>query len=874
MQSVAILVRKGPVKGQIEVTHGTCKEVRLAQGSGQCAGPRFATTSAKPARIEVTLDETSTAPGANATIVTMRGKQSFSFFLRDVNPDTPILIPAYGVAVTAATDPRSYADIAADIGRRGTLTALQQIESEPEETHEAAAQHTRSLKGPTWLGLSRDMRIFSVFYNAKSVFELTPRYPGVSLTLPETGERAVTYSCPVGRGTACTDPATRRLDEGCLPILHMELLDNAVLYRVVLFVTLEKRGLSADTVRGTHFLVADGYSAGHMLTESQQKEFDALKEDEIHQEEEPVLCMRVEAVNRDSVPRHAWAAAPWPGDLSPAWIGEEPPRYDGATGFSTTTTSDRVFSVSRFNGEPMQQSEMAVLLAPGKSFTAEFLLPHQPISADRAKALARFDFDQRLQECRAYWRAKLDACASIEVPDPIVNEMVQAGLLHLDLVAYGREPKGTLMPAIGVYCAIGSESSPIIQFFDSMRRHDVAERAIRYFLDKQHDDGYIQNFGGYMLETGPALWTMGEHYRYTRDDKWVKAIAPKLIKACEYMLAWRRRNMRPELRGRGYGLQDGRVADPLIPLHYFMLNGYACLGMSRVAEMLAALDPDESKRWAREAAAFKKDIVAALVDAMARSPVIPIGDGSWVPPAPPWAEGTGPLAFLAEPGHTWTHGTFVAHDSLTGPLYLAFQEVLDPDDPITGLLQQTFAEVMSVRNVGTSQPFYSRHDYVHLRRGEVKPFLKTYFNGFTGLAARETYSFWEHYFHASPHKTHEEAWFLMQTRWMLWLEDGAALRLLAGVPRAWLENGKSIRLNKVATYFGPLSLVVTSRVAEGEIEARIECRGSRRPGAVVLRLPHPDGLRPASVKGGTYDPATETVRIEPFKGTATVKVQF
>ncbi len=876
MHSVAILIKNGPAHGQIEVTHGVCRTLSLAQGHGECHGAAFDATAEGPCRIEAALDETHVALGSGATIVTVRrtNAPSFSFNVRDVNSATPICIPAYGVAVVPSNDPRSYAEVEADIHQRGMITVLQQIESEPEETREAAAQQTRALKGPTWLGLSRDMRIFSVAYNAKSVFELTPRYPGLPLKLPENGDKPVTYSCPVGRGTACVEKVTRRLDEGCLPILHAEAIDNNVLYRVTLFVTLEKHGLSESTVEGTHFRVADAYSAGYMLTPAQQQAFDALKDAEVNRDEEPVLCMRVQAINRDRVPRHAWAAAPWQGELSPAWIGEEPPHFDGATGFSTYPTSARVFCVSRFNGAPMPQAEMAVLLPPDGVFTADFMLPHQPISSERAGALADFNFDQRLQECRAYWRAKLAAGGKIDVPDPVITEMMQAGLLHLDLVAYGKEPQGTLMPAIGVYCAIGSESSPIIQFFDSMGWHDVAERAIGYFLEKQHEDGFIQNFNGYMLETGPALWTMGEHYRYTRNESWVAKIAPQLIKACEFMLAWRQRNMLPELRGRGYGLQDGRVADPLIPLHYFMLNGYAYLGMSRVAEMLAQLDPQESARWAREAAAFKLDIVAALADAMARAPVIPIGDGTWVPPAPAWAEGTGPLTFLAEPGHTWTHGTFVAHDSLTGPLYLTFQEVLDPGDPVTALLQQAFAEVMAVRNVGTSQPFYSRHDYVHLRRGEVKAFLKTYFNGFTGLADRETYSFWEHYFHASPHKTHEEAWFLMQTRWMLWLEEGATLRLLAGIPRAWLKDGQHIAVEQVATYFGALTMQVHSHVAVGTIEAQVALEGHRPPAAIVIRLPHPDGLKAVSVSGGVYDPATETVRIEPFNGHAEVTLRF
>ena len=70
------------------------------------------------------------------------------------------------------------------------------------------------------------------------------------------------------------------------------------------------------------------------------------------------------------------------------------------------------------------------------------------------------------------------------------------------MITYGREPAGTLLPAIGLYTAIGSESAPIIQFMDSMGWHDTAARAIDFFLKKQRPDGFMQNFNGYMLETG------------------------------------------------------------------------------------------------------------------------------------------------------------------------------------------------------------------------------------------------------------------------------------------------------------------------------------------------------------------------------------
>ena len=144
--------------------------------------------------------------------------------------------------------------------------------------------------------------------------------------------------------------------------------------------------------------------------------------------------------------------------------------------------------------------------------------------------------------------------------------MIRAGLLHLDIVSYGLEPEGTVAPTIGVYNPIGSESSPIIQYLDSVGWHDLARRCIQYFLDKQHEDGFIQNFGGYMLETGPALWTMGEHFRYTRDEEWVKADRGQAAQVLRLHPRLARPKQEGGLRGSGYGMMEGKVADPGGPL--------------------------------------------------------------------------------------------------------------------------------------------------------------------------------------------------------------------------------------------------------------------------------------------------------------------
>ena len=870
---IAIDWEAAPGEGHIEITRGRIVGGEVVKGEGTFSQGHFSAPGG-PFRLIITVEADHLGEGAFATRVSVcTAANPFTFFLRDVCQDYPILIPAYGVAVTEAEDCRSFGEILRQSREKGLLTHLQRIDLEPEASYEDAAANTRNLHCPTWLGLGRDMRLFEVgLRTPETIYDsVQPRFHGQKVTLKETENQPCCYYFLLGRGWGCTERITRRLDEGVLPILHQEIVDDEITYHCTAFVTLEQSGLSAGSVRGTHFLVADAHSAGHMFTEAQERLVQSLLPGEMNQPEETVLCFRAQAVNTARVPRYAFFKAAWPARAQ--WWSKVPYTFEGATG-QGVYPSGEAFCISRLNGRPLPQEEVSVLIGPGEVAEFEFFLPHRPIPQERALHLGRLDYAARLDECRRFWKDKLRAAARVELPEERIQEMVRAGLLHLDLVAYGHEPEGPLAPTIGVYSPIGSESSPIIQFTDFMGRHDVARRMLAYFLEKQHDDGFMQNFGGYMLETGCVLWDLGEHYRTTRDEAWVREIAPKVLKSCDFILNWRKRNKREELRGRGYGMMEGKVADPEDEERIFMLNGYAYLGLSRAAEMLAGCDPAQAARLKAEAEALKEDIRTAFFESLARGPLVPLGDGSWSPTLAGWAAYPGPVCLHAEGGTWTTHGTATARDSLVGPLYLVFQEVIAPDERAATFMLNYNAELFTLRNVGFSQPYYHRHSWVNLMRGEVKAFLKAYYNTFAGLADRETYTFWEHYFHASPHKTHEEGWFLMETRWMLCLEHGQTLRLLPGIPRSWLEDGKRIILEGVATYFGPLDLEVVSHVERGYIEAAFACDSERRPTRVEIRLPHPRGMRARSVVGGRYDAERETVILDEFQGQGRVTLRF
>ncbi|HPI74338.1 MAG TPA: hypothetical protein PLZ01_13075, partial [bacterium] len=285
IRSLKIVWHQAPRSGSILVSNGLLRSSRVALGKGKTNGNRFSAAARAPFALEVNIE----ADEYPAALVSLQTDQdSCSFFLRDVHRDHPIFLPFFGLAVTEAQDPRDYSAIASQILRSGRRTKLEQINQAPEESFAHAAAQTQEMSCQTWLGLSRDMRTFAV---SERLDWVQPRMAGTEIRLAETNDRAARYRFIMGRGWGVQTCITRRLDEGCLPILHGTLIDESIRYELTAFAGMEKQRLQPQTLRGTHFLVADGYSAGHTFTAEQEAAFKRLELVEMNQPEETVLFL-------------------------------------------------------------------------------------------------------------------------------------------------------------------------------------------------------------------------------------------------------------------------------------------------------------------------------------------------------------------------------------------------------------------------------------------------------------------------------------------------------------------------------------------------------------------------------------------------------
>lgn len=827
----------------------------------------------------VSVEQAMLDVGSYATIMTVRASNPFSFFVRDVHADRPIWIPEYDVCVTEENDERTYAQIVADITASGRQTKITKMESSPEESFRNAASHTRNMPCVTWLGMSRDIRLFEIRPHTTSDVSkpwdtIQPFYHHTPVKIPEMGEREIEYNYFFGRGIGCRQDMTRRLENGVMPILNVTSVDGEISYKQKMFVSYEKSELTAKTLHGTHYLVADLYAKSPTKrTEAQQAETDRVFDAEMNPAEEAVLYLQLECVNTSDAPKYAYVRLPQPCQHPvPAWTIWDTKLDDEGLGIYNQTGN--VFMTCTLNGKPMNTLEYAVLLGAGEKAVIDIKLPHKPVSRERALALRDVSFSKKLDEAKAFWQAKLDRIAQIHLPERRIEEMMKAGFLHLDLVCFGNEPDDAVAPVVGVYTPIGTESTPIIQYIESMGDTKLAERAVNYFLKKQRDDGFMQNFSDYMSETGLGLYNCAKHFMLTGDKEWLRSVSDKLVKGCDYIREWTLSSMDEKLRRRGYGMIFGKVADCDYPYHSFMLNSTTYGGVKACADVLAQIDNPNAKRIAGFAEEYKKNILQTMEEAFAVAPVIPLADGSWCPAIAQWPEINGPMCLFANGGVTFSHGMMM--ECSENGCYDIMYGVVEPDSVFGSFIIKMVTELEGLENTLFSQPYYSVHPYVHLLRGETRSFLKEFYNNMSALADRETYSFWEHQYQESPHKTHEEAWFLMRCRWMLFMDNDSTLKLLWGVPRAWLTDGKIISFKNVNTRFGRLSVDVRSQLAANTVRANIhlERREGSELSGVELRIPHPNGQKPVSVNGGTYCAERESIILDAFDTDTCITVQY
>ncbi len=524
-------------------------------------------------------------------------------------------------------------------------------------------------------------------------------------------------------------------------------------------------------------------------------------------------------------------------------------------------------------------------LEPGEEHNVHIVIPGwEPPSGDAAK-LRGLRYEELERAASQHWQGRAEQAVLIRVPDSKLQNLIGASLQHLLLVLTKNGNKREYYPNVAMlyYGSIGSESSPIIRALDMLGMHSLAERCLDAFLSTQSEfmpegdygskeGGFYRFWPIYTIDQGGVLWALADHYRLTRDDAWLRRVAPNIIAGCEFIVRERKRTMTGNAeagRPLHYGLAPaGCVADPRDWQYSFMLNAWFYAGLKNCAEILYQVNSDAAKALDAEAADYRECIMRALKESVAVSPVTRLLDNTSVSSVPPYLGLRGfstDVKDSVDPDRR--HG--YAYDCTIGPFHLFNCGVLEPDDPIvsamlnyledrfclaTPLPSRVDIDRLAVDwfNLGgfeKLQPYYVHYQEAYLRRDQIPNFIRGFYNTLASIADPQTLTFQEEldFSGGQPHKTHEEAWFIHQARNMLVMESGTELHLARGTPRDWLKGGQQIAIRNAPTYFGKLSYQLDPAADLLSIHARIELPKDKLPTRTTLRFRHPTQKRIKSV---------------------------
>ena len=411
--------------------------------------------------------------------------------------------------------------------------------------------------------------------------------------------------------------------------------------------------------------------------------------------------------------------------------------------------------------------------------------------------------------------------------------------------------------------------------------------------------------GVHCMGPGAIMFAMIEHFRLTGDVKWLEAAAPRMKANVEWILRQRRVLAGVLPGGRrlwSAGLQPAHVVTPdsyCMHMQFYETEAYYWLAVKRFAEILTRIDPVDARGLAAEAAAYRKDLLAAIERSIALTPVTPVRDGtyrSFIPFAP-YVRGFAAGAWGRRRcgGHVgaiyWD--TVQSADPLISPSGLLSPRdvrVRGHLDVLEDRLLLENSKVSAQRGFDPRKDWFSRaswqyqcglerHANIHLAADDAPNFIRSMLNQYAVDIMPGEYTFREHTTGGPRDKSFEEAAWIERFRMMLVMEEGDSLWLARATPRAWLEQGRKIHVRNAPTHFGTVAYEIASDADNGKIAATVEMPSRNPPKTVFLRLRHPKALpiRSVTVSGKgwkDFDSGKEVIRLTGTRGRISVVARY
>jgi hypothetical protein len=509
--------------------------------------------------------------------------------------------------------------------------------------------------------------------------------------------------------------------------------------------------------------------------------------------------------------------------------------------------------------------------------------------------------DRLLVTTKRYWNDIIDSSMQIDIPNKFLTNLIYASQAHCMIAGRNEENGSRIAPWISaeIYGPLESESQSIIRGMSLQGQEEFARRSLDFFINRYNEDGLLTT-GYTLMGLGSNLWTLGDdYYLIHRNSEWIKSVAPKLQKACNWIVSEREKTKKYDVYGNKlpeYGLMPPGVAADWERFAFIVrVQGEFWAGLKAIAQTYDDIGYPGSDMLLAKAADFKSETLRAYNWSQSKSPVIELNNGTWIPYSPTLITSFGPVGDMypgEDAGRAW------GKDVSFGPHHLAALGLIEDSKKINWIanyledkwflmaghgdysLEEVKEDWFDLGGFYKVQPFYCRIAEVYAQNDDVKPYIRAYFNATATMISEENLAFWEHFHNIGGwNKTHETGWFLTQSRLMMLMERGEELWLAPFVTNHWMKDGMTVGIQNAQSRFGAVSYKIESNVDKGYISAEITPPVRNEYKKLVIRLRHPEGkkMKSVTVNGKSYtdfNADKEYISLTPSNNKITVRAEY
>ncbi len=506
-------------------------------------------------------------------------------------------------------------------------------------------------------------------------------------------------------------------------------------------------------------------------------------------------------------------------------------------------------------------------LGPKESRQFIVKLPSPVVRPEDRKKLIGLEYFKARSETLDFWSDYIRRGAQFKVPEKAVNDLFRASLWHALRLPrrHGWQEENVRIDLPYSNFAYGQDGTPWpvnqavyvdYMLYDLRGYHDISvEELLAKYRNNQEANGHVGGYANWVVYTPGMIYAVAKNYLLSGDREALDKLLPQTLKALDWCLAEIKRRS-----GASTSLIRGPLNDGSGQGIWAFNQAYVYAALNLFGRVLQEIDNPRAQECLMAAYTLRQAIAKSFGAATVRSPLVQLRDHTWIPYVPCEASKNGRLLEQWYPT-----------DVDTGAVHLLRLKALPADGLLADCLLNDHEDNLYLHGWGmANEPVYNQQATSYLLRDDPKAVIRAFYSYMACAFSHSVFEpvehrwAWGQYF--GPPST-DGAWFELYRNMLIHEMDNDTLLLLQATPRKWLEDSKTIEIERAPTYYGRLSLKIESRAASNKILAQIDMPDRRHPSVLIVRLRHPTGksIKSVTVNGRDwtdFDVKKEWLRIK------------